>query len=196
MLHRNLGKDIAYTRDADDRITKIVSPAGTTSYGYANGDLVSSTDLAGAVTRYEYDGAHNLTNVIGSGGVSLGRSVYDAAGRLVAWIDAEGNRTEISTDLSANQERVTDPTGRLTTVTTFSDDGDKLREDKIADGQTLTTKWTYDAQHRMLTQTDPVGQTITVERNADGLITKRTDAAGRSTTTRGRSRLLSTARAG
>ncbi|MEO5662756.1 MAG: RHS repeat-associated core domain-containing protein [Nocardioides sp.] len=175
----SLGKDIAYTRDTEDRITRIVSPAGTTSYGYANGDLVTSIDLAGVVTRYEYDGAHNLTNVIGSGGVSLGRSVYDAAGRLIAWIDGEGNRTEISTDLAANQERVTDPTGKLTTVTTFSDDGDKLREDQIADGQTHSTKWTYDAQHRMLTQTDPVGNTITVTRDDNGLIRSRTDAAGR-----------------
>ncbi len=175
----SLGKDIAYTRDATDRITKIVSQAGTTSYGYDHGDLVSSTDLAGVVTRYEYDGAHNLINVTGSGGVSLGRSVYNDAGHLIAWIDAEGNRSEIATDLDENQERITDPTGRLTTVTTFNDGGDKVREDKIAGGQTLTTTWTYDAQHRMLTQTDPVGNTITVTRDNSGLIRSRTDAAGR-----------------
>jgi RHS repeat-associated protein/uncharacterized repeat protein (TIGR01451 family) len=181
-VQSSLGKDIAYTRDAQDRITKIVSPAGTTSYGYDHGDLASSIDLAGVVTRYEYDGAHNLTNVIGSGGVSLGRSEYDTAGRLVAWIDAEGNRTEISTDLGANQERVTDPTGRLRTVTTFSDSGDKLREDKIAGGQTYTTKWTYDAHHRMLTQTDPAGNTMTVKRDANGLIIERSDATGRTWT--------------
>lgn len=178
-VESSLGKDITYTRDTQDRITKIVSPAGTTSYSYDHGDLVSSTDLAGVETRYEYDGAHNLTNVIGSGGVSLGRSEYDAAGRLVAWIDPEGNRTEIETDLGANQERVTDPTGRLTTVTTFSEGGDKLREDRVAGGQTYTTKWTYDGQHRMLTQTDPAGNTVAVTRDEKGLIRSRTDAAGR-----------------
>ncbi len=178
----SLGKDIAYTRDAEDRITKIVSPAGTTSYGYAHGDLVSSTDLAGVVTTYEYDGAHNLTNVIGSGGISLGRSVYDAAGRLIAWIDAEGNRTEISTDLAANQERVTDPTGKLTTVTTFSDGGDKLREDKIADGQTHTTRWTYDAQHRPLSETTPGGAVTRLTWTAGGEVRTVTDPAGRTIT--------------
>ena len=175
----SLGKNITYTRDGSGRITKIVSPVGTTTYGYDHGDLVSSTDLAGVTSTYEYDADHNLTAVKGPGGRSLGSAEYDADGRMTAWIDATGHRSVIDTNVGANQESVVDPEGRLRTVSTYDDEGDLVRLDQVFDGTTQTTRYTYDGQHRLLTRTDPAGGTVTLARDAaHGWITSRTDQAG------------------
>jgi RHS repeat-associated protein/uncharacterized repeat protein (TIGR01451 family) len=151
------GKDVAYARDAVGRIIRITSPAGETSYGYDHGDLASSTDLAGVVTRYEYDGAHNLTNVVGPGGKSLGQNVYDAEGRLAAWIDGEGNRTEISIDLAANQERVTSADGKMVAVSTFDDRGVLTKVNEVHSGSEHVTTYEYDANLNVTDRTDPAG---------------------------------------
>jgi RHS repeat-associated protein/uncharacterized repeat protein (TIGR01451 family) len=175
----NYGKSITYTRDGSGRITRIISPVGTTTYGYDHGDLVSSTDLNGVQTTYIYDGNHNLTDVLGPGGHSLGSAEYDAAGRMTAWIDGNGNRTIVDTDLGAGQESVVDPEGRLRSVATYDDKGDLVRLDQTFDGQTYVTRYGYDARHQLISKTDPVGGTITMTRDPEhGWITSRTDQAG------------------
>lgn len=151
------GTDIAFTRDGSGRLTRIASPVGETTYAYDHGNLVSSRDLAGEETRYEYDGAHNLTNVVGPGGRSLGSNVYDADGRLVAWVDAEGNRTDIATDLAANQERITSADGKLLTISTFDDRGVLARVNEVHSGADHVTAYTYDANLNVTERTDPLG---------------------------------------
>lgn len=175
----SVGPSITYTRDAVGRITEIESPAGTTRYGYQAGDLVSSVDVAGVETTYLYDGAHRLTEVRGPGGRSLGSAEYDAAGRMIAWTDAGGHRTEYSADIGSRQERQTDATGRLTTVSSYNDHGDLTRSDQIFDGQTHTTRWTYDDRHRPTTETGPSGAVTRMDWTPTGDVRSITGPDGR-----------------
>ncbi|NHA67339.1 RHS repeat-associated core domain-containing protein [Phycicoccus flavus] len=180
-VESSLGRSITYTRDASDRITSIVSPAGTSSYEYdAAGDLVASTGVDSARTTYTYED-HRLTGMTGPGGRSLGSIEYATDGRVLAYVDAEGNRTEVSTDVGARQETVTDPTGRLLTVLTYDAAGNLAREDAVADGETRTVRWTYDAARRVRTETDADG-TVTFTRDDHGRILTATDQEGRGVT--------------
>lgn len=177
-IRSSLGRSVTYTRDSVDRITQIVSPAGTTSYEYdAAGDLAASVGLDGIRTTYTYDD-HRLTEMSGPGGRSLGTVEYGPDGRVEAYVDAEGNRTLVTTDVGARQERVTDASGRLLTVSTYDTVGNLVREDAVADGQTRTTAWTYNDAQQVLSQTDPSG-TVTLTRDAKGRILTSTDQDGR-----------------
>ena len=74
------------------------------------------TDRTSRRTRFVYDDAHFLNEVIDPlGNVPL-RNEYDAEGRLVAQIDAEGNRTELDIDLVNNTTTVTDRLGDPTVL--------------------------------------------------------------------------------
>jgi RHS repeat-associated protein/uncharacterized repeat protein (TIGR01451 family) len=177
----SLGKSITYTRDDAGRITKIDSPAGSTSYTYdPAGNLATSTALDATVTSYSYDASHNLTGMSGPGGKALGSMEYDADGRLVAFVDSAGHRTKIETDLSSRQEKITDPTGKLLTISSYNTQGDLTREDAIADGKTRTTSWTYDSHGQVLTATDVTG-TVKVTRDDQGRVLTATDQQGRAT---------------
>ena len=178
----SLDTSISYTRDTTGRITKIDSPAGSTSYTYDTaGNLATATALDATVTSYTYDENHNLTGFAGPGGTSLGSMEYDSSGRLVAFVDSAGNRTKVETDISSRQEKITDPTGKLLTISSYNTDGDLTREDAISDGKTRTTNWTYDNHGQVLTATDATG-TLTVTRDENSRVLTATDQQGRTTT--------------
>ena len=129
----------------------------TLLYTYdAAGDLKTVTDPASRVLTYEYDGAHDLLVTQGSLNRPFQTLTYDD-GRLATITDGGGNTTHVDIDVDARTEIVTDPTGRMTTVNTYDDRGDVVRVDQAADGQTLTTRVTYDALGRPLTTVDPAG---------------------------------------
>ena len=60
------------------------------------GDLVKVTDQEGHVTRFTYNSNHGLIDIIDPRGVKAVRNEYDDDGRIIAHIDAEGNRIEYS----------------------------------------------------------------------------------------------------
>ena len=75
------GQSVAFTRDAQNRITSITDPTGNVqTYRYdGNGNLASHTNAVGATSTYTYDYLHNLlvaTDPRGSEGV---RNIYDDA---------------------------------------------------------------------------------------------------------------------
>lgn len=173
-VQSSLGRSVTYTRDGFDRITRIVSPAGTTSYEYdAAGDLAASVGLDGTRTTYTY-ADHRLTQMTGPGGRSLGSIEYGADGRVEAYVDAEGNRTVVDSDVAARQESITDAGGRLLTVSTYDTIGNLVREDSVADGQTRTTRWTYNDAQQVMSQTDPSGS-VRLTRDAKGRILTSSD---------------------
>jgi RHS repeat-associated protein len=153
------GQGITYTRDASGRITKITDPlARALNYAYSTaGDLATFTDANGNQTTFTYDTNHNLLKAFGPAAQPLQTQQYDSAGRMVAITDANGNTAQISNNVAGRQQTVIDPTGLLTTVYTFDDLGDVLRQDQVFDGKTLTTTATYDVAGRPLSRTDPLG---------------------------------------
>ena len=84
-------------------------------------------------------------------------SIYDAAGRVVATIDPNGNRLDFGYDANDNMTSITDAEGSAWAYT-FDALGNKLSETDPL-GNTLT--FTYDAMSRMLTSTDADGYTTT-----------------------------------
>lgn len=158
------GKSVVFTRDGLGRITELTDPEGHTyQYTYdADGDLGTSTDQVGNTTTYTYDRKHGLLDVVGPTGVRGVRNEYDDAGRLIATIDAEGNRIEFAHDLGASQEVVTDRLGHLT-VLEYDTVGNLVAK---TDALGKLTIYTHDSRGNQLTETDPLGRTAT--RTYDG----------------------------
>src|SRR5262249_7548800 len=64
-ISHSSGKGIAFTRDAQGRITQLTDPNGNSqTYVYdGNGDLASHTDPAGNVTHFLYNYSHGLIEI-------------------------------------------------------------------------------------------------------------------------------------
>ncbi len=109
------GESIQLVRDAQNRITEIVDPTGhSILYSYdGKGDLVSVTDQAGQETRFTYHPVpqHYLNEVIDPLGRQAQRTEYDETGRIIAVIDALGNRIEQNFDPSNFVGTTTDARG-------------------------------------------------------------------------------------
>lgn len=174
------GKGITYVRDSTGRITEIRGPAGEkVTYGFnAAGDLSVVTGPGAGGVTYGYDTNHYLTSVKDDGGHTL-RTLEYQDGRLAAVVNADGTRSTLSLDQAGRQETLTDATGKLTTTSTYDDDGDLLREDHTFDGRTLTTRYTYDALGNPTSVTDPLGHISTAKWNSNGDLLEEVDAEAR-----------------
>jgi len=180
-VHASNGESISFTRDTQGRITDILGPTSQhLVYTYsAAGDLATSQDPLGNITTYTYDSNHDLTGATGPGADHpLSTVTYDSSGRVSSVTDANGNAVQLSDSVGAQQQTTLDPAGRLTTVDTFDDRGDVVREDRVFDGRTLTTSATYDSVGRELTATNALGSTMTAVYDAMGDVTQLTDAMG------------------
>ena len=196
------GQSVGFVRDGRDRIVAVVDPAGNAvRYGYdAVGDLVTVTDQAGLVTRLTYDAGrpHYLGEVFDPLGNRAVRTEYDNSGRVVAVVDANGNRTTQGFDAASNTETVTDPLGQVTTLV-YDDRGNVLSETDplghttlrtydsndnvltVADPLGRVTRYTFDARGNRTSVTDPLGNLTSYEYDRFGNVTKVTDPLGRET---------------
>jgi RHS repeat-associated protein len=174
------GKSITFTRDAQGRITRITDPNGNElRYAYdVYGDLVSFTDGEGNVTRFTYNSSHGLVDVIDPRGLRPARNEYDAEGRLVATIDANGNRLEVTNDVDNRQEIVRDRNGNVT-ITSYDPNGNVTSE---TDALGNTRSFTYDAGGNQLTETNALGNTTRRSFDANNNELTKSDPLGNTTT--------------
>ena len=174
--HSEDGKSIAFTRDKENRITKACDPNGNeTIYTYdGNGDLTSVTDSADRTVTFTYDRKHNLISITDPMGIAVARNEYDDDGRLIATIDADGNRMEYDYDVEGRTEVVSDRLGHKT-LYVYDDNGNIL---STTDANGNTTKSTYDSYGNVLTKTDAKGNTTTYAYDANGNLSTLTDANG------------------
>ncbi|MBU4263973.1 MAG: hypothetical protein KKC76_19125, partial [Proteobacteria bacterium] len=151
------GKSVLFARDAEGRITTITDPMGNTlQYAYDfYGDLISMTDQLGNTTRYTYNSSHGLIDIIDPRGIRGIRNEYDAEGRIIAHIDADGNRIEYTHNIDTRQEIVKDRLGNLN-VYDYDIKGNVVAK---TDPLGNTTTYTYDANNNKLSETDPLGNT-------------------------------------
>ncbi len=176
--HSEDGKSITFTRDEEGRVVKTEDPSGKTiTYEYDKaGDLVSVTDAADRTVTFTYDKQHNLASITDPSGVAVARNEYDENGRLVATIDAEGNRTEYAHDVEGRTELITDRLGNKT-LYIYDDNGNVL---STTDANGNTTKSTYDSFGNVLTKTDANGNVTSYSYDENGNVTTVTDASGNS----------------
>lgn len=195
----SLGYAVDFIRDSSGRIVALELPDGRRrEYNYGlMGDLESISDFSGDVTTFDYLTRipHYLDEIVDPRGVSATRMEYDEAGRLIAMIDADGNRVEYDHDIDGRTSLIKDARGNQTlyvyddngrviletnplgetTTRSYNEVGDILTETNHL-GETRS--WTYDNRGNTLTETDPLGNTISYTYDDQNEIVSETNALG------------------
>ncbi|WP_328299174.1 DUF6531 domain-containing protein [Streptomyces sp. NBC_00435] len=162
-------EDVAHPGDS----TRVVDARGnTTSNTYdAAGNVVSSTDAAGNVTRHGYDLKRGLrTSTVLPTGTAAGTPTTCTA-------PAKGCNT-YTYDVWDHLTGATDPLGHATT-SVFNANGDQTSS---TDADGLTTTYTSDPLSRQLSVKRPDNTTLSTAYNPDSTIKSTTDGAGAVTT--------------
>jgi RHS repeat-associated protein len=223
-----MSQSTAYTYDNNSNMKTAALPPGTTftyaidalnrwwtqslttgSYGSvtlshdSHDRVLTSTDQAGNVTTYIYDG---FGDAISQASPDTGTAVlyYDSDGNLTKKVDALSVTTNYTwdaldrvltttypADASENVGYTYDQTGtgfsfgigRLTSLTdaagsltrTYDERGNMLSEKRVSGTTTLLTSYTYDGASRVLTITYPGNALLTYTRDAMGRITAVSD---------------------
>ncbi|HEY0636120.1 MAG TPA: RHS repeat-associated core domain-containing protein [Pseudonocardiaceae bacterium] len=179
-IHSSTGPDVLFHRDGLGRITRIEDPDGAEiRYGYdAAGDLISVTDRDGRVLELTYVGNHYLRSTNAQGKPPLRTLHYAGDGRLESITDGAGNTVQVDADPTARTETVTGPDPRLTTITTFDDDGNVARQDQVFDGRRITNSYAYNNLRLPTVTTDGLGHRSVADYDAKGNLTRLVDRDG------------------
>ncbi|MEM6473412.1 MAG: RHS repeat-associated core domain-containing protein, partial [Planctomycetota bacterium] len=167
-----------FERDSVQR-TRSVAVDGQTlfvhSYNEA-GDLVSTVDAIGDVSRYEVDSNGNELRFEPSVGL-VDESRYDTAGNLVLHLDPLGNQTVYEYNLANELSLIVLPSG-LEVRPQYDLAGNIVSE---SDTLGLVVTRTFDAENRLVRETDALGRQTRYEYTVDGLISRIIDTAGQIT---------------
>lgn len=182
---------------SQDRIT-------SDQYDRAN-QLISETAPDGSVTQYTYDAAGNKVSEVQFANTSAPRTqsfAYDADDRLVTFTDVDGSVTTFTYDKANNKTSQTitstnDPNHTRTTTYAYDANNREINEtfdpsglsiqqsftyDRLGnvtskiDGDGNTTIFAYDLDNRVVSQTDPLGNSTSVTYDRVGNRTSVTDA--------------------
>jgi RHS repeat-associated protein len=145
------GRKLVLSYDDFDRITSVTDPIGRiVRYTYNGlGLLATVTDPANGVTRYEYNAQNNLARVIDPQNNVTYQNSYNANGRVIEQIQADGGKTQYSYTV-VNPLEATSPV--IATVVT-----DQLGNKTI---------YRFNTQGYVVDVTDPSGQVRVFERQA------------------------------
>ncbi|MFI9589775.1 DNA/RNA non-specific endonuclease [Nonomuraea sp. NPDC052265] len=176
---------LAYTDGSEPAISGGATPAGLVktktdpqgnawTYRYTSaGDLAEQSDPAGLVTKLEYDA---LGRLITSTQVS---SAHPDGVKSIFAYDGQG-RLEAQTEPGVKNE-ITGVTHTRRIAFSYDPDSNKLSEtvsDLTGGDAARTTAYTYDAQGRVETVTDPEGGVVRQAWNVLGQLARLTDASG------------------
>ncbi len=169
--------------DADGRPGQVTDANGlVTEVSYDARGRLTSRDVGGEMTSYEYDGVGQLVRLTTPGGYQL-TYTYDAAHRLTQIRDVHGNKVVYTLDAMGNRvkENLFDPSGILSQAHTREFDAlNRLAKDF---GSTLpsvqVTGYRYDPAGNLTRIVDPLGRTTSMSYDAlDRLIALTDPAAG------------------
>ncbi|GAA6151560.1 putative Ig domain-containing protein [Pseudoteredinibacter isoporae] len=182
-IEHSQGLNLEIKRDNQGRVTKITKPDGETlEYRYDSaGNLASSIDENGNISHYTYyDGKlkHYLKEVFDPLGNRASRMEYSDDGRLEAQIDAQGNRTEFSHNVSGRTSQVKDRNGNISTYV-YDINGNVLAE---TNGEGETTTRAYDQEDNEIRREDALGNVMAYSYDVNGNVLTETNALGDTTT--------------
>ncbi|UDQ98297.1 RHS repeat-associated core domain-containing protein [Lentisphaerota bacterium WC36G] len=215
-------RSIAFERDSNNqnRITAVYAPDGvdangdpivgalpkfTYDYDVDNGNLIKVNKLIDnsgsgtyATTEFVYGNAnrpHFITEIKDPSGNTPMMCEYDNDGRLVATVDADGNRIQLQRNIADRTETVFDRSGNATihsydtrgnvtssinsmgyTITRTYDSNDN--ETSITDALGNTTYYTYDGSKNRTSVTDPLGNVTRYTYDSSGNQLTTIDALG------------------
>jgi RHS repeat-associated protein len=169
------GRPFTFAYDSSNHLTSLTDPAGRVyAYSYNAGSLAFSTDPQGGTTSYTYTGG-KLGLLMDPRDIALFQINYDAAGRVIRWVDANGVPITFSYDQgTAAVTRITDRRGKVTTH--FHDSGRRLV--KVTDALNGNTSYQYDANNERTSVTNALGNTTSYTYDARGNRTSITDPLG------------------
>jgi RHS repeat-associated protein len=149
-IHSMLVKngDGTYSLTTKDNLTYDFTSAGA---------LNRVRDLNGYTLQLSYDAQGRVSGVAAPGGASLGLS-YDAQGRIARVTDPAGSAWVFAYDAAGDLVSVTDPTGG---VRTYAYSRHRLTSVTDQAGHLVVAN-TYDDVHRVTSQTDALGKTISI----------------------------------
>jgi YD repeat-containing protein len=173
-------------------LTQTSQPVGailevsSNSYDPLTGDLLSSTDAAGATTTNTYYQSNGESNGLvatvttpGPQGPVTSSDVYDSARRLIVSYDNLGVPTYTSYDANGNLAGTTNALGQ-TTQTVYNAANELVQ---TIDANGATTEDTYAADGQQTSDTNARGFTETTSYDQRGWVTATTDDAGVTTAT-------------
>ncbi len=174
-----------YRFDSSGRIASITDSHGLkTTYGYdANGRLATITDPSAQTLTFSYSASNHITAVKDSTGREV-KFGYSLAGNLESVTDALGGVTKYAYDSQHRLTSITDPRSHVILKNTYNGEG-KITEQEdglghlwklgYAPSETTVTepeggklKYGFDAQDRVVAETDQLGHTTTIGYDAAG----------------------------
>ncbi len=173
---------ITFDRNPEGRIVAITDPLGAQmTYEYDSlGNLTSATDRVGNTTQYVYGNpslSHYITEIIDPLGRTTARTEYDDNGRIIATIDAKGNRVEFNYDLSGHTQTIFNGLG-IPAIYTYDTRGNVTERTQFLDGMAVVNHWIYDGNNNLLTHVDPLGNTRNYTYDSQGNVLSVTDPHG------------------
>ena len=134
---------LTFTYNSSNHITSVKDSTGReVKYTYSvAGDLATVTDALGGATEYGYDALHRITSIKDARGNVILKNTYDSQGRVVEQRDGLENLWKLS--YQPGETVVTEPEGG-----------------KITYG--------FDAQSRIVSETDQLGKKTTIAYDAAG----------------------------
>jgi RHS repeat-associated protein len=181
-----LGNTATFTYDSTgNRLTETDPLGHTTSYAYnARNQLLTAKDALGNVTSNTYDANGNLASMKDARGNTT-TYTNNSQGLPTTIKDAQGNTTTLAYDSAGNLTSQTDALGNVSSFT-YDANGNKLTQtvSRTKPGgtkETLTTKYQYDGNNRLIKTTNPDGNFTQVVYNAIGKQSDTFDALNRKT---------------
>ncbi|SEG15179.1 YD repeat-containing protein, partial [Nitrosospira multiformis ATCC 25196] len=149
----------------------------TTSYTYnSDGQVTGVTDALGQTTRYAYDGLGRLISITNPDNAVQHSFTYDAFDRVATATDSEGHTLAYEYDALDRVTQILYPDG-TSTLNTY----DLLDLVETKDRMGRATSYSYDANRRMTSMTDPAGQTTSYSYYRNGVLRSITDGNGNMT---------------
>ncbi len=173
------GDFLSFTYDGDRIVAATASDGRTVDYSYDDTGLLVGVVAPRHERQYEYDPFGLLTQATDGTGVVLHVTTYDDAGRVVEQQLPHGEVTTFLYDDVARTTTVTDVATGEESVYTFDA---QARLESITDPNGETSIAAWDADGQPLSTTNRTGHTISNQRDDDGRLLSVTDAT-RGTTT-------------
>jgi RHS repeat-associated protein len=188
-----LSHQTTFTCNAAGQPVTVTTPAGTTQFAYAGGDLVGITDPLGRTSTQFIDAAGRLVRTTNPLGQSTTHE-YDALNAVTKMIDASGGETTFTYDANRNLLTLTDALNHTTTYTYNTMDRVVTRTDpltrgesyvydangnlsQVTDRKSQVTAYTYDALDRLSTVTYADTSTTTHTYDAGDRLTQVVDSS-------------------
>ena len=189
------GHSVSYGYDANGCLTTVTDSRGKVWHSAYNGThfgLTSQTNPDGQVTvRNAYNAFRQVNNQVSATGYTttfgyasvceawdrdpLGNVLlqrYDGSGRSIERVERDGAITRREYDGQGHVQRKIDPAGHVSAFT-YDDQGNLIRIGEGTGADYRETALAYDAQNRLTSTTDALGQTVKLSYDACHRVVRR-----------------------